>query len=227
MKFTILSAALFMAGYASAVPVIAPASFAEGTVAPLVVPTGTEAVKGSYIIVLKDKLTPVQIQNHNEWINSVTASASLKRGEFLTNGGKEGIQHSFNLPSLKGYSGKFDKQVIDAIRKSSEVAYVEEDSVVYASELQRGAPWGLARISTRAKLGLTGYDQYNYDATTAGAGVKVYVIDTGINIKHADLEGRATWGKTIPLNDVDSDGNGHGSHCSGTIGKVENAKQCL
>lgn len=45
----------------------------------------------------------------------------------------------------------------------------------------------------------------------------VYVIDTGINVKHIEFEGRASWGKTIPKNDVDEDGNGHGTHCAGTI----------
>lgn len=50
-----------------------------------------------------------------------------------------------------------------------------------------------------------------------GDGVDVYVIDTGININHVEFEGRAFWGKTIPQNDVDEDGNGHGTHCAGTI----------
>jgi cerevisin len=45
----------------------------------------------------------------------------------------------------------------------------------------------------------------------------VYVIDTGINIKHEEFQGRASWGKTMPLNDEDEDGNGHGTHCAGTI----------
>ena len=44
-----------------------------------------------------------------------------------------------------------------------------------------------------------------------------YVIDTGINIKHTDLEDRASWGATIPQDATDDDLNGHGSHCSGTI----------
>lgn len=47
--------------------------------------------------------------------------------------------------------------------------------------------------------------------------MNVYVIDTGINIKHEEFEGRASWGKTIPTNDVDEDNNGHGTHCAGTI----------
>ena len=45
----------------------------------------------------------------------------------------------------------------------------------------------------------------------------VYIIDTGTNIEHVDFEGRAEWGKTIPEGDEDEDGNGHGTHCSGTV----------
>ncbi len=55
-----------------------------------------------------------------------------------------------------------------------------------------------------------------YDST-AGEGVVAYIIDTGIYINHTDFEGRARWGKTMPQNDVDADGNGHGTHCAGTI----------
>lgn len=88
--------------------------------------------------------------------------------------------------------------------------------MVYASELQRNAPWGLARISHREPLSLKTFSKYSYDSE-GGKGVKVYVIDTGINIAHVDLEGRAIWGATIPDNDEDEDGNGHGSHCAGTI----------
>jgi cerevisin len=58
--------------------------------------------------------------------------------------------------------------------------------------------------------------QYAYDPE-GGEGVDAYVIDTGINVDHVEFEGRAVWGKTIPKNDVDKDGNGHGTHCAGTI----------
>lgn len=39
----------------------------------------------------------------------------------------------------------------------------------------------------------------------------------GINVDHVEFEGRAKWGKTMPKNDEDKDGNGHGTHCAGTI----------
>lgn len=84
-------------------------------------------------------------------------------------------------------------------------------------ELEKDAPWGLARISHRKQLGFGTFNQYLYSAE-GGEGVDVYVIDTGTNVDHVDFEGRAHWGKTIPANDEDKDGNGHGTHCSGTVG---------
>lgn len=81
---------------------------------------------------------------------------------------------------------------------------------------EKNAPWGLARISHRKSLSFGTFNKYLY-SSDGGEGVDAYVIDTGTNIKHVDFEGRATWGKTIPNGDEDEDGNGHGTHCSGTV----------
>lgn len=75
-------------------------------------------------------------------------------------------------------------------------------------------------MSHRDKLTLGTFSVYEYDAA-GGEGVDVYVIDTGINIKHVEFEGRASWGTTVPENDVDEDGNGHGTHCAGTIASAK------
>lgn len=82
-------------------------------------------------------------------------------------------------------------------------------------DVEKSAPWGLARISHRPRLNFGTFNVYPYDHD-GGAGVDVYVIDTGVNIEHIELEGRAKWGKTIPQ-DSDTDSNGHGSHVAGTI----------
>ena len=74
----------------------------------------------------------------------------------------------------------------------------------------------MARVSHRPKLTFSTFTKYLYNAD-GGDGVDVYVVDTGINVEHVEFEGRASWGKTIPANDVDDDGNGHGTHCAGTI----------
>lgn len=99
------------------------------------------------------------------------------------------------------------------------VAYVEKDSEVHTMEsveTEKNAPWGLARISHRDSLSFGTFNKYLY-SSDGGEGVDVYVIDTGTHTKHVDFGGRAHWGKTIPSGDDDVDGNGHGTHCSGTI----------
>lgn len=83
-------------------------------------------------------------------------------------------------------------------------------------ETENNAPWGLARISHRETLNFGTFRKYLYSAGT-GEGVDIYVLDTGCNIDHVDFEGRAKWATTIPEDDEDEDGNGHGTHCAGTI----------
>lgn len=102
-----------------------------------------------------------------------------------------------------------------------QVEYIERDSEVHTMEKgdyeeEKNAPWGLARVSHRKGLSFGTFNKYIYTAD-AGKGVDAYVIDTGTNIEHVDFEGRAVWGKTIPTGDADQDGNGHGTHCSGTV----------
>jgi hypothetical protein len=121
MKFTLLSAALVMAGYATAVPMVKSSSYSDGYVAPLYAPAETETVSGSYIIMLKNDLSVEQIQDHAEWVSSMVASHAFNTGELLDSSFTAGIKHVYEIPNLKGYAGHFDKKVLDAIRRSEEV----------------------------------------------------------------------------------------------------------
>ena len=102
-----------------------------------------------------------------------------------------------------------------------QVELVERDQEVHTlgsdeGDIEKSAPWGLARVAHRESLSFGNFNKYLY-AHDGGKGVDVYVIDTGANIEHVDFEGRASWGATIPEGDPDEDGNGHGTHCSGTV----------
>jgi len=107
---------------------------------------------------------------------------------------------------------------LNELRASDDVEYVTEDGYMYALGTQTNAPWGLRRISQTAKLASgssatgTAYT-YPYD-DNAGAGVDVYVIDTGILTTHTDFGGRATFGFKASTSWSSSDGNGHGTHCA-------------
>lgn len=129
------------------------------------------------------------------------------------------LTHIYDKSSFVGYAGKFLPEVVDILAQQPGVAFIEQDSKVHTLEPseEEQSPWGLARLSHREHLGLGTYNKYLYDAD-AGKGVTCYIVDTGIYTDHEDFEGRAVWGKTMPVGDSDIDAHGHGSHCAGTIG---------
>lgn len=93
--------------------------------------------------------------------------------------------------------------------------FVEQDQVMRAQKFvtQDTVPsWGLARISHKAGGDLSSY----HYPESAGEGVNAYVIDTGINIKHEEFGGRATWGTNM-VDAINDDEGGHGTHVAGTI----------
>lgn len=108
---------------------------------------------------------------------------------------------------------------MNALNAMTEVAYVEEKTVIQSFASKTGAPWGLQRISSDA--GASGSPQgqdftYTFDDESLGAGVDIYVVDTGVRTTHAVFTGRATQGFTATGSATD--GDGHGTHCAGTAG---------
>ncbi|KAF8161425.1 subtilisin-like serine protease [Crassisporium funariophilum] len=187
-----------------------PSPLSVTILAPLVAadhPHGT--INNSYIVMLKDDVSVARKQNHMNFLLAAHSADPLVGDEFA------GVQQIYD-GHVTGYAGRFTESVLAQIRKMPEVKYVEKDQIVRTQEVQRSAPWGLARVSHREKLTFSTFTKYVYNEH-GGEGVDVYVVDTGINIDHVEFEGRASWGKTIPQNDVDDDGNGHGTHCAGTI----------
>lgn len=80
---------------------------------------------------------------------------------------------------------------------------------------QNRASWGLARISHRNRLDFGTFNKYIF-AANAGEDVNAYILDTGINIRHHDFEGRASWGTTT-TGDKDDDLDGLGTHSAAIV----------
>ena len=53
--------------------------------------------------------------------------------------------------------------------------------------LEKGSPWGLARISHRKSLSFSTFDKYLY-TEEGGEGVDAYIVDTGTNCKLGQKE---------------------------------------
>lgn len=115
---------------------------------------------------------------------------------------------------LNGYAARVPAARVEALRSDPRVAYVEPDAVVRATATQSDAPWGLDRVDQRAlPLNRT------YTSETSGAGVRAYVVDTGIRASHRDLGGRVASGFTAISDGRGTDDcDGHGTHVAGTVG---------
>ncbi|ORY04518.1 hypothetical protein K493DRAFT_311363 [Basidiobolus meristosporus CBS 931.73] len=186
------------------------AFYIEQPAAPIISSLDAEVIPNSYIVVLKSG-SRNSLLSHQAWLTSM-----LQISNADSQAEANQIKHIYDADGFRGYSGRFHEDVIERIREMDDVAYIEADSMVYASELQKNAPWGLSRISHREALSFKTFNKYLYNAD-GGEGVTAYIVDTGVNVSHDDFEGRATWGATIPENDEDKDGNGHGTHCAGTV----------
>src|SRR5262245_2405370 len=116
--------------------------------------------------------------------------------------------------ALKGYAAVMPQNAVAGIAADPRVAAIEPDAEVHALTTQSNATWGLDRIDQRA-LPLS--STFTYQRT--GAGVKAYIIDTGIRTSHTQFGGRAIDGRdavdgALPAADC----NGHGTHVAGTVG---------
>ncbi|EAU82213.1 serine protease [Coprinopsis cinerea okayama7 len=127
------------------------------------------------------------------------------------------LKASADWDILNGFAADLDEAALEELRASDDVEYVAEDGIMHAFVTQTNAPWGLQRITQPGRLASQSTSSANYNFTydaSAGAGVDIYVVDTGVQTSHSDFGGRARWG--VSYVSESTDGNGHGTHCAGT-----------
>ena len=182
-------------------PAPAPTRAAQG--APKKIHRKAKKVPNQYIVVLEDWAAAPAGDASFAPVVAEDMAASV-RGRV-----KQVYKHA-----LQGFTIETTEEGARLLAEDPRVKFVEEDGVVTASTTQTSPPWGLDRIDQRS---LPLNSQYNY--TPNGAGVHVYVIDTGIRTTHAQFGGRANKVfDSIGDGQNGNDCNGHGTHVAGTVG---------
>jgi len=124
------------------------------------------------------------------------------------------VVHDFGH-AVNGFAAELEGEEVASLLDDPAVKYIELDSVVRKQQVEQiDPPWGLDRIDQRTP-NLDG--SYFQDAD--GAGVDVYIVDTGVRATHNDFGQRVVGGFTA-INDGNGwdDCEGHGTHVAGTAG---------
>ena len=140
--------------------------------------------------------------------------------DFINNNGGI-VKRTYKI--IKAISADIPEESMDIIEKSPNVEYVENDEKVFAhipigtcqemQILEQKVPWGIKRIGSRLVNA----------AGNTGKGIKVGILDTGIDYNHEDLKGNYKGGYNfVNNNNNPMDDNGHGTHISGTIAAEDN-----
>jgi subtilisin family serine protease len=117
--------------------------------------------------------------------------------------------------ALDGATLTLPSSQVAVVRSLPGVVSVEPDRPVRLTGVEGSATWGLDRIDQRSAALDTAYHY-----TDTGAGVKAYVIDTGLRVTHTDFSGRVGTGSFYDFGDGKglNDCNGHGTHTAGSLG---------
>lgn len=129
--------------------------------------------------------------------------------------------------SINAVSAIVPKSKIGKIKTDPNVEYVEidqeahilgfvDDSIRESKNVRATAqtvPWGVSKIRATEV----------WPGGNKGTGIKVCVIDTGIDYNHEDLQGNYKGGYNFINNTSDpKDDNGHGTHVAGTVAAMDN-----
>jgi aqualysin 1 len=160
-------------------------------------PGGTPAqsiIPGQYIVVLEEEARD---------------PTAIAREHAQRHGAQ--VLHTYQH-ALEGYAARIPDHRLDEVLAEERVDYVERDAAVTIAAQTR--PWGIDKIdadlsSTRAGNG-----------TGAVSNVNAYIIDTGIDKRHPDLN---VVGHVNFAGGRNTDCDGHGTHVAGTVAAEDNA----
>ena len=171
----------------------------------LAAPTG-KTIAGEYIIMMGKNATAVE----HEQVFSAT----------------KGIKKFTIGDSFKAIHAKLNGEQMDWLRSHGAVEFVEHNQVVTTAGSDQmlkklSCPntqseplsWGQKRTTTSSPADVLA--AFSHDKNW-GNGVDAYVVDTGVRCSHSEFIGRCIWG-TNTAGGSNTDVNGHGTHCAGTV----------
>lgn len=185
-------------------------------------PVNDQIIEGQYIVVMKE--APDISKKATNRINVEEVRNEVLQRAFIP---KENLINKYDN-TIAGFTAKLDEGQLQRVKADKNVAYVEKDRVVVFAP-----PCGTPNGGSCDGGGGGGSAQETpYGITRVNGGVDytgsnvAWVLDTGIDLDHPDLNVDASRGFNAFTSGRDAktldDGHGHGSHVAGTIAALNN-----
>ena len=172
------------------------------TTAAIAAPASAEKIDNSYICVFR----PGAVERAN-------VQAEANRAAQAAGGSVRFVYTT----AIRGFAASVTARGVSAMMsRNPNIAYCEQDQTVQAIQGKPGGgggstgqqvPWGITRV---------------HGGVAPPAGSRAWVIDSGIDGSHPDLNVNASLSRNFSSGNSWNDGNGHGTHVSGTIGAKNN-----
>jgi len=131
--------------------------------------------------------------------------------EGIVRGAGGAIKHTYHL--VPAIAASIPETAIQGLLRNPKVTSIEPDITVYAIDAELDNTWGVKWIGAGAV----------HDGVNKGAGLKIAIIDSGIDYTHPDLDDNYAGGYDFVNSDTDPmDDDGHGTHVAGTIAAEDN-----
>lgn len=144
---------------------------------------------------------------------SLVAKANV-RAEAARSAAQSGgaVQHTYEN-TIRGFATNASAQCIaNMMARNPRIAFCEQDQVVTVPPLARARPGDVIAAAETTLWGIT-----RVGGGTATASGKVWVIDSGIDLDHPDLNVNTALSRSFTREKSADDANGHGTHIAGTI----------
>lgn len=175
-----------------------------------------DAVPGQYIVVYKDEFIQSIKSLYKKEHTLLEFDRLMKQETIKLLSEKkiteENIIYSYGA-AINGFVGKLSIEEAGILQRDPRVAYIEQDRFISlgkpagkggSTPPAQVTPWGITRVG-------------GFTASSDNTKV-VWVIDTGIDLDHPDLNVDVTKSRSFISNSSPDDQNGHGTHVAGTIG---------
>ncbi|MBO9561662.1 MAG: S8 family serine peptidase [Niastella sp.] len=171
----------------------------------------TTALNDTYIVIMNDEAPAGRLMQSTDQARAVTTSL-FQRHKIATTQ----LDQAFNAIHI-GCIARLTPAQAAALKEDNEVQLVEHDRVITLAEgcftvvAPSTAQWGVRRVGVGD-----------------GTGKRVWIIDTGVDPDHPDLNVDQTLSRSFITSETTiEDNNGHGTHVAGIIGALNNTRGVL